>query len=183
MTEQHYPLYDSAELESVLARMAAKTVTLFSRESMPALIGILRRGEPLAQRLRTHMLPHWPEAPLPVYALQLKRYGDDLSLLHPETALAENPALAACDLSNTPLLLVDDVLYQGHSLLRACTYLVGLGARKIHTAVLVDRGIASLPIKADIAGIQLMVPAADVIECRVPPYEPEFRVDIWHRRQ
>lgn len=179
--EQHYLLYSEAELERVLATMARQCLALFSPTAPPLLIGMLRRGEPLAQRLRQQLQQHWPQAPLPVFGLTLKRYADDLHLLHPETDLTDNPALLACDLVNTPLLLVDDVLYQGHSLLRAVSWLTQHGASCVRTAVLVDRGIARLPIHADVVGLRLQVPDNDVIECRVPPYEPHFQVEIWHR--
>lgn len=181
MTDHHIPLYDDAELNRVLDDMAVACLALFRRDRPPILIGMRRRGEPLAQRLQQRMQTSWPDTILPVHGLQIKRYADDLHLQHPETALAENPALAACDLANTPLLLVDDVLYQGHSLLRAVHYLVRCGATEVRTAVLVHRTVARLPVHADVVGIRLQVPPNDVVECRVPPYEPEFRVDIWHR--
>ena len=177
----HYLLYTETDLDRVLAEMARHCLGLFTADQPPILVGLLRRGEPLAQRLRQHLLQHWPQAELPVFGLTLKRYADDLHLLHPETALTDNPALLACDLANTPLLLVDDVLYQGHSLLRAVSWLAQHGAACIRTAVLVDRCIANLPVHADITGLRLRIPDNDVIECRVPPYEKNFQVEIWHR--
>ena len=41
------------------------------------------------------------------------------------------------------------------------------------------RRINALPVHADVAGITLQIAPGDVIECNVPPYEPEFAVDIW----
>jgi hypothetical protein len=69
---------------------------------------------------------------LPVYPLQVKRYADDLQVLHTYTQLTENPALGRLDLANTTFLVVDDVLFEGHSLLRTCAYLAQLGARRVH---------------------------------------------------
>lgn len=181
MADQHYPLYNAEQLQDVLAAMAAQTFSVFGASANITLVGIVRRGEPLARYLRDHLQAYWPQAALPVFPLRVKRYADDLQLLHPETALAENPELAACDFDNTAILLVDDVLYEGHSLLRASAYLARLGARELRTAVLVDRCCNKLPVKADICGLRLTVPAGDVIECRVPPYEPTLQVDIWHR--
>lgn len=86
--------------------------------------------------------------------------------------------LAALDLARTPLLVVDDVLYEGHSLLRTCAYLAQLGARRVHTAVLVDRCVSIQPIHADIVGIRLQVAPLDIVECHVPPYEPDLRIEI-----
>ncbi len=62
-------------------------------------------------------------------------------MLHTYTQLTENPALDKLDLANTTFLVVDDVIFEGHSLLRTCAYLEQLGARRVHTAVLVDRHV------------------------------------------
>jgi pyrimidine operon attenuation protein/uracil phosphoribosyltransferase len=48
--------------------------------------------------------------------LQIKRYADDLTLLYPETQLTENHKYASLDLSKTTVLVVDDVMYRGHSI-------------------------------------------------------------------
>lgn len=143
-----------------------------------ALIGIERRGLPLAQRLREYIARQTGRPELPVYPLQVKRYADDLQVLHTYTQLTENPALGRLDLANTTFLVVDDVLFEGHSLLRTCAYLAQLGARRVHTAVLVDRHVRQQPIRADIVGIHLQVAATDIVECNVPPYEQTFCIEV-----
>jgi len=45
--------------------------------------------------------------------LQIKRYADDLKLLHPETKLTENPEHVSLDLSGVTVVVVDDVMYRG----------------------------------------------------------------------
>ncbi|NOM77323.1 phosphoribosyltransferase, partial [Klebsiella pneumoniae] len=90
------------------------------------------------------------DAPLPLYPIKVKRYADDLSLLHAHTQLTENPELANLNLAETTLLVVDDVLYEGHSLLRTCAYLAELGARRVLSAVLVDRHACRQPVHAHI---------------------------------
>jgi pyrimidine operon attenuation protein/uracil phosphoribosyltransferase len=89
-----------------------------------------------------------------------------------------SPELAALDLANTQLLVTDDVLYQGHSLLRTCAYLSSLGAQRVRTAVLVDRCVSQQPIRADIVGVRLQVAPGDIIECNVPPYELQLRIEV-----
>lgn len=179
---ERFCLYDARELDAVLASMARQLAALSSGSPL-VFVGILRRGAPLAERLLRYLSPLG--APVPrLYELKVKRYADDLSLVHPETALTENPELAALDLADTPLLVVDDVLYEGHSLLRTCAYLARLGARRIYTAVLVDRCVSTQPIHADIVGIRLQMAPDDIVECHVPPYEPDFRIEIVrHGRQ
>ena len=177
---ERFRLYSASQLEAVIDAMARQAAALFQPSQEVALIGILRRGEPLAARLQQALvargLPRWP-----LYPLHLKRYADDLSLLHPETALTENPDLAALDLARTRLLLVDDVLYEGHSLLRACAWLARLGAAEVRSAVLVDRCVSRQPVRADITGLRLQVAPTDIIECNVPPYEKEFCIEVLRR--
>jgi pyrimidine operon attenuation protein/uracil phosphoribosyltransferase len=174
---EHFCLYDAQELETVLADMARQLVARFCGKPF-AMVGILRRGAPLASMLQRHYSSQTGEPAPPLYTLKVQRYADDLSLLHPGTALTESPELAALDLAVTPLLVVDDVLYEGHSLLRSCAYLAQLGARRVHTAVLVDRCVSTQPIHSDIVGIRLQVAPDDIVECHVPPYETDFRIEI-----
>lgn len=175
---QRFCLYAPEQLDSVMEAMARQTIALLSPQRQTVLIGILRRGEPLARMLQQRLVHHFGLPELPLYPLKLKRYADDLTLLHAKTALTENPLLATLDLPRTCLLLVDDVLYEGHSLLRASSYLAQLGANEIRTAVLVDRCVCKQPIQADITGVRLQVAPSDIIECNVPPYEAEFRIDV-----
>lgn len=177
MQGQRFCLYDTAELDRVVRSMARQVAALMPAQHS-ALVGILRRGEPLARMLQRQLAQLTGQAELPLYALKVKRYGDDLSLLHAQTRLTENPQLAQLDLASTSLLVVDDVLYQGHSLLRTCAYLAQLGAREVRSAVLVDRCVCSQPVHADIVGIRLQVAPEDVIECNVPPYEAAFRIEV-----
>lgn len=170
-------LYDEDDLDSVLRSMARQAMACLPASEV-ALVGIQRRGEPLAQRLQLHLQALTGAAPLPLYPIKVKRYADDLSLLHAHTQLTENPELAKLDLAATTLLVVDDVLYEGHSLLRTCAYLAELGARLIISAVLVDRHVCHQPVHADIVGIHLQVAAQDIVECHVPPYEGQFCVEV-----
>lgn len=174
---QYLRLFDAHEIDAVVRRMAAEALALLP-EGRGVLVGMLRRGEPLARLLQQHMAQLSGQSELPLYGLKVKRYADDLSLLHPDTALSENPELAALDLATSSLLVVDDVLYQGHSLLRTCGYLARLGAREVRCAVLVDRHLYRQPIRADIVGIHLQVAEGDVVECHVPPYEPELCIEV-----
>lgn len=178
---QRFCLYSASELETVLDDMARQASALLRADTPLALIGILRRGEPLAAMLQSRLSALRGHTDIPLYPLKVKRYADDLRLLHADTALEENPALAGLDLATTTLLVVDDVLYQGHSLLRTCAYLARLGAREVRTAVLVDRCVGLQPVHADVTGIRLQIAASDVIECNVPPYEPAFQVEVWRR--
>lgn len=171
-------LYDTAQLGPVLEDMGRQAAGLLTGRERLAVIGVLRRGAPLADRLTEILVSryHFP-APLRL-DLAIKRYADDLTLLHPETRLSEDPRHAAVDLTGHTLLVVDDVLFMGHSMFRAVEYLASKGPAEIRSVVLVDRCVSHLPMRADVAGLRLQVAPSDVIECNVPPFEPEFRVEL-----
>ena len=175
-------LYDTAEVEVLLDDMARRAAPLLAGRDA-ALVGILRRGAPLAARLRERLAHDHGLAGLPSFDVKIQRYADDLRLLHPETLLTEDPAHAGLDLSGRTVLLVDDVLYRGHSLLRALDWATRRGAAEVRVAVLADRHVSVLPVHADIVGAHLQLAPEDVVECHVPPYEPELSIELVRPRR
>ena len=171
-------LYTTADLDTILADMARQTAGLLTGRQRIAIVGLLRRGAPLAEMLRDRLARDYGLAGLPLYKLHVKRYADDLTLLHPETELTENAEQAALDLTGTTVVVVDDVLYRGHSLLKAVEYLASKNPAEIRSVVLVDRDVTRLPIRADITGVRLDVAPQDIIECHVPPYEDDFKIEL-----
>jgi len=171
-------LYNAAQLGEVLNAMALQLAGLLVGKERLMVVGILRRGAPLAEMLHQRLSSHFTRANIPLMHLQIKRYTDDLKLLHPETKLTENPNHIALDLSVVSVVVVDDVMYRGHSMLRAVEYLAAKQADEIRTVVLVDRGATKLPVRSDIAGVRLDVAPSDIIECNVPPYEDEFKIEL-----
>jgi pyrimidine operon attenuation protein/uracil phosphoribosyltransferase len=171
-------LYSPAQLETIISDMARQAAGLLTGRTQIAIVGILRRGAPLADRLQARLLETYGLAQCVRLDLQIKRYSDDLTLLYPETRLTEDPSHAILDLTDYTVLVVDDVMYRGHSMLRAVEYLACKQPAEIRTMVLVDRGATKLPVRSDIVGVRLDVAPSDVIECNVPPYEDSFRIDL-----
>jgi pyrimidine operon attenuation protein/uracil phosphoribosyltransferase len=171
-------LYDGRQLQAKLADMARQAAGLLTSRSDVMLVGIERRGVPIAEMLRDRLARDFGFARLPMLSLRIKRYADDLTLIHPETQLIEDPAHATLDLDGKTVLVVDDVVYRGHSLLRAVDYLARKRPAEIRTVVLVDRDVSRLPVRTDVVGMRLDVAPGDIIECNVPPFEPELRIDL-----
>lgn len=179
MPADRFRLYSDAELAPVIDDMARQAAALL--DATPAvLLGMLRRGAPLADRLLARIRVHAPWAEVSRLDLKVKRYADNLELLHPETAL-EAPSDA--NLMNRRVIVVDDVLYQGYSLMRVFEWLATQKPAHVHAAVLVDRQRHRMPVRADIVGLTLKIAPEDVIECNVPPYETDFAVDLWRPRE
>ncbi len=170
--------YAPDQMPAIIQHMAAQAVPLLAGHDKVAVIGVLRRGAPLADMLCDVLGEHYQlERPLRL-DLKVKRYADDLRLLHPETQLTESAGQAELDLSGYTLLVVDDVLYTGSSLLRVIEWLNAKSPSAIYTAVLADRHVTHLPIRADVVGVHLQVAPPDVVECHVPPYEPLFQIEL-----
>lgn len=171
-------LFDATEFGRLLDAMARQCVPLLADRSPVTVVGVLRRGAPLAQALCERLVRDWRLTPPGRLDLKIERYADDLRLLHPDTPLTEDPSHADVDLAGHTVLLVDDVLYRGHSLMRAVQWLVRRDCAEVRVAVLADRDVAQLPIRADVVGARLTVAADDVIECHVPPYEPDLAIEL-----
>lgn len=171
-------LYDAASLDAVIDRMAQKAACLLRGHAKVAVVGVLRRGGPLAQRLTQRMVHLYGLAPPVRLDLAVKRYADDLTLLYPETQLTEDARHADLDLAGHALLVVDDVLYQGHSVLKVVEYLARKQPSVIRIAVLADRCVTALPVKADVVGVRLEVAPQDIVECHVPPFEDDFNIQL-----
>ena len=141
-----------------------------------ALIGIQRRGVPLAHRLATAIAEH-ESAVLPVGALDITFYRDDLSLV------AASPVVKGTDigfdLNGRTVILVDDVLYTGRTIRAAMDALVDFGRpRAIRLAVLVDRGHRELPIRADHVGKNVPTSREETVRVHLEEVDGEDGVDI-----
>lgn len=114
------------------------------------LVGIPRRGVPLARRLADRMNT-FARGDYPVGCLDITLYRDDLRG-RPPRALAETE-LPAKGVDGMIVVLVDDVLYSGRTIRAAMDALRDHGRpAAIRLAVLVDRGHRQLPIRADYVG-------------------------------
>ena len=142
-SEQHTTLYDTQALTRVLDAMAARLAPQLQGATAISLVGVRRRGTPLADMLLARLRSFLPTAPIERIDLLIKRYEDDLRLLYPDTQLTEQAQHAQMDLSGRVVVVVDDVLYQGFSLNKAVQYLLSKGGKTILTVVLVDRVCAT----------------------------------------
>lgn len=152
-----------------------------SRESLAlTLVGIRRRGVPLARALHAR-IEDLGGAGVEIGELELKRYSDDLEVLHHQPHLEEPDR--TIPIEGRRVLLVDDVLYTGRTLARAVQHVATAGARDVRCAVLCIRSGAELPIRADFVGFRFDVGAGGIVEVLTPPYEDELGVVLRFERK
>ncbi len=140
------------------------------------LVGIQRRGVPLAHRLAAAIAEN-EAAHVPVGALDITFYRDDLSLIaqQPVVKGTELPV----DLNGRTVVLVDDVLFTGRTIRAAMDALVDFGRpRAIRLAVLVDRGHRELPIRADHVGKNVPTSRDEVVRVTLEEIDGEDAVRI-----
>ena len=141
---------DAQRIARSLARIAHEILERNPGVDELALVGIRRRGVPLARRLAQAILEiHHVE--IPTGALDITLYRDDLMMKPPRPL--ENTSIPEGGLDDALVILVDDVLYSGRSVRSALDALRDLGRpRAVQLAVLVDRGHRELPLRADYVG-------------------------------
>ncbi len=163
-------------VDDLAGAVAAAWKALPAEAPSPAVVGILRRGAPLAQRLRAR-LEKLLGRDLAYGELDITLYRDDLDL-RPMKPVVRGTDLAF-DLTDRHVLLVDDVLYSGRTIRAALQELSDFGRPAgIQLAVLVDRGLRQLPIQADFAGLTLKTGVRDWVEVRLSEVDGHDAVEI-----
>jgi pyrimidine operon attenuation protein / uracil phosphoribosyltransferase len=150
------------DVRRALVRISHEIVEKHGGTEGLALVGIQRRGVPIAHRLAASIKEHEGVQP-PVGNLDITFYRDDLS------QVAKSPLLKASDLpfalEASTIVIVDDVLYTGRTIRAALDALVDMGRPKaVRLAVLVDRGHRELPIRADHVGKNVPTSRDEVIK-------------------
>lgn len=147
---------DEDAIDRSLTRMAHQILEHNKGAGNIALVGIVTRGDVLAQRL-ARKIQEIEGIEVDLGCLDISFYRDDFALhLSPEV-LSTNILF---DIDGRDVILVDDVLYTGRTIRAALDALMDIGRPEtVQLAVLVDRGHRQLPIRADFVGKN--VPSAD----------------------
>jgi len=138
------------DIKRTLARIAHEIIERNKAVENLILVGMHTRGVPLAKRLAAN-IEHFEGLKIPVGALDINLYRDDLSSLNLRPVVHGTDIPVSVD--GKSIILVDDVLYTGRSTRAAMDALIDLGRpQSIQLAVLIDRGHREMPIRADYVG-------------------------------
>ncbi|HWD09595.1 MAG TPA: bifunctional pyr operon transcriptional regulator/uracil phosphoribosyltransferase PyrR [Actinomycetota bacterium] len=152
---------EGPDISRAITRMAHEIVERNRGADDLVLVGIFRRGVPLAERLGDEIERIEGSRPQ-VGALDVTFYRDDIGIRQPTEI---GPTEFPFDVDSTTVVLVDDVLYTGRTVRAAIDALVDFGRpRAVQLAVLVDRGHRELPIRADYIGKNLPTSHREAVE-------------------
>ena len=168
---------DADEMRRAITRIAHEIVEKNRGAEDLALVGILRRGAPLAERLAA-LIEQIEGVRVPTGRLDIALYRDDYPERRPAVGLTEVPF----DVTGKRVILIDEVIFTGRTVRAAITALIDLGRpASIQLAVLLDRGHRELPIRPDYVGKNLPTSRAEHVDCRLREVDGEDAVYIRRR--
>jgi pyrimidine operon attenuation protein/uracil phosphoribosyltransferase len=169
---------DADRMSRALTRIAHEILERNRGLDEIALVGIRRRGVPLARRI-ARALKDINGDDVPTGALDITLYRDDLMRqpVGPQPVVRRTEIPFSID--DRKILLVDDVLYTGRTIRAALDALIDFGRpRAIQLIVLVDRGHRELPIKADYVGKNLPTSLKQSVQVRLQEIDDADEVVI-----
>lgn len=167
-------LMSASEIERTLVRLAHEIVEKNEGAANIGLIGIKRRGVPLAERIGK-LIAGIEKRPIDTGVLDISFYRDDLSTQGPRPVVT--PGAIGFDVTGRDVILMDDVLYTGRTIRAALDALFDHGRPKsVQLLVLIDRGHRELPIQATYTGRNVPTSSREIIEVKLNEIDGQEQV-------
>ena len=172
-------LMSASEIERTLVRLAHEIVEKSNGSENLALVGIKRRGVPLAERLGK-LIAGIEKRPVDTGVLDIQFYRDDLSTTGVRPVVTSGAV--GFDVEGRDVVLCDDVLYTGRTIRAALDALFDHGRpRRVQLAVLIDRGHRELPIEAAYVGRHVPTSSHEIIEVKFREIDDDEQVLLVER--
>jgi pyrimidine operon attenuation protein/uracil phosphoribosyltransferase len=172
-------LMSASEIERTLVRLAHEIVEKSNGSKDLALVGIKRRGIPLAERLG-RMISAIEKRPIDTGVLDIQFYRDDLTTAGARPIVKDGAI--GFDIDGRDVVLCDDVLYTGRTVRAALDALFDHGRpRRVQLAVLIDRGHRELPIEATYVGRRVPTSSREIIEVKFQEVDNDEQVLLVER--
>ena len=172
-------LMSASEIERTLVRLAHQIVEKTNADEGVVLVGIKRRGIPLAERLAV-LISGIEKRPIQTGVLDIRFYRDDLST--EDIRPVVNKKDIGVDVNGRDVILCDDVLYTGRTIRAALDALFDHGRpRRVQLAVLIDRGHRELPIEASYVGKHVPTSSREIIEVKFREVDNDEQVLLVER--
>ncbi len=163
-----------SEIERTLVRLAHEIVERNNGSSNLGLVGIKRRGVPLAQRIAT-LISNIEKQPVETGVLDISFYRDDLTTRDVRPVVEKRDI--GLDIEGRDIILMDDVLYTGRTIRAALDALFDHGRPKsVQLLVLIDRGHRELPIEARYVGRIVPTSRREIIEVKLREIDDDEQV-------
>ena len=176
---QKAQLMSGSEIERTLVRLAHEILEKNGGVDGLGLVGIRRRGVPIAERLGK-MIQQVEKKKVPVGTLDITFYRDDLSTLGPKPVVQETEI--GFSIEGKKIVLVDDVLYTGRTTRAALDALFSHGRPSlVQLLVLIDRGHRELPIDATFVGRTVQTSSREIIEVKLIEIDQQEQVLLVER--
>jgi pyrimidine operon attenuation protein / uracil phosphoribosyltransferase len=167
-------LMSASEIERTLVRLAHEIVERNNGSANLGLVGIKRRGVPLAQRLGK-IIEGIEKTPVDVGVLDISFYRDDLSTKDKKPVVEKGEI--GFDVEGRDIILMDDVLYTGRTIRAAMDALFDHGRPKsVQLLVLIDRGHRELPVEARFIGRIVPTSSREIIEVKLREIDNDEQV-------
>ncbi|MFH0777464.1 MAG: bifunctional pyr operon transcriptional regulator/uracil phosphoribosyltransferase PyrR [Candidatus Eisenbacteria bacterium] len=158
-------IMDDKAIARALARIAHEIVEKNQGTEGLVLIGIRKRGVPLARRIQQN-IREFEGTEVPIGIVDITLYRDDLQQIGPAPLVRSTEI--PFDITDKVVVLVDDVLFTGRTVRAALDEIIDFGRpRAIQLAVLVDRGHRELPVRADFVGKNLPTARKEIVAVNV----------------
>jgi len=172
-------LMSASEVERTLVRLAHEIVEKSNGSKDLVLVGIKRRGVPLAERLGK-LISGIEKRKVETGVLDIQFYRDDLSTADIRPVVT--PGAIGIEIEGRDVVLCDDVLYTGRTARAALDALFDHGRpRRVQLAVLIDRGHRELPIEATYVGKHVPTSRREIIEVKFHEVDNDEQVLLVER--
>lgn len=147
-------ILNSTEIKHITKRIAYQIYETFVDEEKIIIAGISKNGYEFAKKIVTEM-----EKISPVQLLLC-----EVTIQKDNVFAPVQTSLQPTDYQNKGVILVDDVLNSGATLIYGVKHFLDVPLKKFKTAVLVDRNHKKFPVKVDFKGISLSTSLQEHVE-------------------
>ena len=179
LLREKHRLMSASEIDRTLVRLAHEIVEKNEGSHNLGLVGIKRRGVPIAQRLAV-LIEKIEKAPVDTGVLDIAFYRDDLTTRDTKPVVV--PGALGFDIEGRDIILMDDVLYTGRTIRAALDALFDHGRpRSVQLLVLIDRGHRELPIEAQFVGRKIGTTSREIVEVKFREIDNDEQVILVER--
>ncbi|MGB9031120.1 MAG: bifunctional pyr operon transcriptional regulator/uracil phosphoribosyltransferase PyrR [Acidobacteriaceae bacterium] len=172
-------IMSASEIERTLVRLAHQIIEKNNGAETIGLVGIKRRGVPIAERLGA-LIRGIEKHPVDTGVLDISFYRDDLSTRDVRPVVV--PGSLGFEVNGRDVILIDDVLYTGRTIRAALDALFDHGRpRRVQLLVLIDRGHRELPIEATFVGRSVPTSQREIIEVKLKEVDNDEQVLLVER--